>query len=58
MILQVAASNECFSTLSINNGADDSGRLALRELQLQVIDEFGNPAACATGEAQVRFDAS
>ena len=56
-VVQVGASNESFSTLSINNGSDGAGRTALRELQLQVIDEYGNSASCASGEAQVWLQA-
>jgi hypothetical protein len=52
--VQVAVSNALLATLAIGNGRDAAARVALSDLSAQVMDEYGNAAHCARGEARVR----
>lgn len=46
--------NESMATLAAGNGAAAAGRLVLRKLRVQLLDEFDNKARCAGAEAKVR----
>jgi hypothetical protein len=50
----VSVSNESLATLAACNGADAAGRVVLKQLQVQLLDEHGNAARCEGADCRVR----
>jgi hypothetical protein len=57
--LQVSLSNESIATLAAYNGSNAADRLALKQLNVQLLDNFGNHTAARTqADCQVRLQAA
>ena len=53
--VQVSVSNTCLASLTVGNGAEAERRVALADLQVQLLDEHGNAAGCTGAEVQVQL---